>query len=97
MSKPASDQQENLAQPTTSNTTTQSRLTRSTIRPQTSTDQQLTDEDLQDVIQTANTQIQKLEKSKKTYDKKKDHLTLLKLDEISFVIAFWTKLQYPPS
>ena len=92
MSNPDSDHQESFIQLTTSNATTQTRLTRLTTKTQSATDHQLTDKDLQDVIQTANSAIQKLEKSKKTYDKKKDHLTLLKLDELNLVITFWTKL-----
>ena len=92
MSNPDSDHQESFIQLTTSNATTQNRLTRLTTKTQSATDHQLTDKDLQDVIQAANSAIQKLEKNKKTYDKKKDHLTLLKLDELNLVITFWTKL-----
>ena len=91
MSSPESDQQAHTQQTSTLNATTQTRVTRSASKASSDAEYQLTIKELEETIKLATQIIPKLEKERKTYDRKRDYLTLLKINEITLQITFWTR------
>ena len=91
MSSPESDQQAHTQQTSTLNATTQTRVTRSAAKASSDSEYQLTIKELEETIKLATQIIPKLEKERKTYDRKRDYLTLLKINELTLQITFWAR------
>ena len=92
MSRPDSSHQAHSQQSIDSNAATQTRITRSSAKQILSdTEHQPTVKELEETIKLATQTIPKLEKERKTYDKKRDYLALLKTNELTLQITFWAR------
>jgi len=91
MSNPDSDHQAHSRQSITSNAATQTRITRSAAKILTDTEYQPSIKELEDTIKLATQTIPKLEKERKSYDRKRDYLTLLKTNELTLQLTFWAR------